>query len=69
MFLCYKTLNYHNYGHMTVIRPNDRIMENYHFSVVHTIVSLRTMESQAKNGDILIVKISPYYGHMTIVME
>ena len=65
----YKTLNYHNYGHMSIKRPYDCIMENCHFSVVHTIKSLRTTEKQAKKGDILIVTIYPYYGHMTVVTE
>ena len=46
--MCYKTLEYRNYGHMTIIRPYDCIMENCHFSVVYTIVSLRTAENQAK---------------------
>ena len=31
-----KTLNYRNYGHITLIRLYNRIMENCHFSVIHT---------------------------------
>ena len=54
---------------MTVIQPYDCIMENCHFSVVHTIMSVLTMEKQAKNEDILTVTISSYYGHMTVVTE
>ena len=54
---------------MTVIRPYDAIMENCHLSVVQTIISLRATEKQAKNGDILTITISPYYGHMTVVTE
>ena len=54
---------------MAVLRSYDPIIENCHFSVAHTIISLRTTEKQAKNGDILTVTVSPYYGHMTVVTE